>query len=129
MLLRLDLVAMLLLLEVAAAKPALNVTQIGSGAAPDGPTYKGNCVKDACWATLPVQVSGDRCVLNLRAGVPGKGAWGKILFAVGPCRSGENWQFRGAPHWRPTTWTNLALPASVSLFLSSLGSRNLIRIA
>jgi hypothetical protein len=72
----------------AAARRTLNVTQVGNYAEPVGQTYKGNCVKDVCWATLPVQVGGDLCVLDLRAAVPGKQGWGKILLAVGPCRSG-----------------------------------------
>jgi hypothetical protein len=87
------LLAVLLVLPVAAkAQFSLDVTQVGQAAVgqaaqEDYPAHTGTCAKDACRATLPVQISGDWCVLNVRVGAPDRGGNGQVLFALGPCRS------------------------------------------
>jgi hypothetical protein len=80
----------LLLPTVAWAQFTLDVTQIHQGPGQeDERTYHGACAKDACRATIPLQVEGDVCVLNLRVSPPDSAGNGQISQALGPCRSGR----------------------------------------
>lgn len=64
------LAAVLLLPVVAKAEFTLDVTQTSPESVADGPTYPGTCTKEACRATLSVQVGGSVCVLNVRVARP-----------------------------------------------------------
>jgi hypothetical protein len=97
MLARTAILVALLLPSVAEAQFSLDVTQIDPGSQNDGPTGAGVCAKDACRATVPLQVGDDLCVLNLRVGAPGGDGWGQISLALGPCRSGQVRVISGDP--------------------------------
>jgi hypothetical protein len=81
---------LLFLLVPAAARAQFSVvvTELGSYNSADGPEYAAQCAKDACRATLPVQVGAVRCVLNVRVGAPTSFGAGRIIFAAGPCERG-----------------------------------------
>lgn len=88
MLARVALFIVLLLPGVAWAQFSLAVTQIDNDTREDIPTYQGVCAADACRATMPVRVGGDLCIMNVNLAAPDASLAGRVLFSVGPCRSG-----------------------------------------
>jgi hypothetical protein len=82
-------ILLLLLIPAAAhAQFSVVVTELGSYNSADGPEYAAQCARDACRATLPVQVGAVRCVLNVRVGARNEAGVGQVMFAGGPCESG-----------------------------------------
>jgi hypothetical protein len=66
---------------------SLVVTQIGPDGEEYGDAYAAHCADDACRATLPVRIDRDWCVLNIRVGAPARSGTGRVILALGPCRS------------------------------------------